>query len=152
MTLLGTLERELTLVKRFVEILAQEQAVLVQGKVHDMAELTDAKTPLLDELVALAANRDNLLHLAGYPSSNEGLKTWVTVQADPAVDTLYESLKQFSNEARRLNLLNASLVNTRLQVTQQALSILLPAENTPSLYDTQGQSSQRVGYKLIDSA
>lgn len=152
MSLLTTLENELGLVRQFVSLLENEQAVLVQGRVHDLAALTEAKTPLLDALMALASNRDELLRAEGYPCSNEGLKTWVTVQASPRVDTLYDELKQLSNEARRLNLLNASLVNSRLQLTQQALSILLPGEQAPSLYDTQGQSAQRVGYKLIDSA
>ena len=152
MKLVSILERETDLVTRFVGILTQEQEILVRGKPQDLAPLTEAKTPLIDELMALASQRDDALRAEGFPQDVDGLKTWVTLQGNQQLEATYETLKRASAEAKRLNQLNASLVSTRLQITQQALSVLLPAENAPALYDTQGQSAQKVGYKLIDSA
>lgn len=152
MVLLRILEREAALVTRFVGILAQEQEILIKGKPQELEPLSEAKTPLIDELMALAAQRDEALRAEGFPADAEGLRTWVTLQGNADLDSTYAALKQASGEAKRLNLLNASLVNSRLQITQQALSVLLPGENAAALYDTQGQSAQKVGYKLIDSA
>jgi flagellar biosynthesis protein FlgN len=146
------LAEETRWVEQFVRLLTDEQKLLTSSQVSDLQGITDQKNTLIELLTKIASQRDELLRAAGLPASSEGLIAWVTINADQALTHLFDRLKQISSEAKRLNELNAQLVNIRLQVTQQALSVLLPQEQSPALYDTLGQSSQRVGYKLIDSA
>ncbi len=146
------LAEETRWVEKFVQLLTDEQKMLTSSQVSDLQSITDQKNSLIELLTKIASQRDELLRAAGLPASSDGLIAWVTINADQALSHLFDRLKQISSEAKRLNELNAQLVNIRLQVTQQALSVLLPQEQSPALYDPLGQSSQRVGYKLIDSA
>ncbi|MEY4592250.1 MAG: hypothetical protein RIR18_1145 [Pseudomonadota bacterium] len=153
MSLDSLLAEEAELVARFIECLAQESSVLSQDKVHDLQLITDQKNLLIAELVGAADRRNALLRNAGLPDSAEGLKTWMALHALPDTQKVFDLLKSRSTQAKQLNETNANLVNVRLQATQQALAILLPQEQTPTLYDLQGQSSLRSGnFKFIDSA
>lgn len=140
------------LVSQFIDCLTREQEVLNQDNVHELQPITGQKNKLIAELVDISDQRNGLLRQAGLPDTNEGFKTWVTLHASPAGRKLFESLKAHAVQAKQLNETNAYLVNARLQATQQALSVLLPQEQAPTLYNLQGQSSSRTGLKLIDSA
>jgi flagellar biosynthesis/type III secretory pathway chaperone len=152
MTIESLLTLELELVRKFIDCLVKEQAVLSKDKVHDLQSITDCKNQLLGEMIDLTDQRNALLRQAGFPDNVDGLKTWLALNASPSNKSVFDSLRSLSAQAKMLNESNASLVNSRLQATQQALSILLPQEQAPSLYNLQGQSSQRSGFKLIDSA
>lgn len=152
MSLDSLLENEAVLVDRFIECLNQEQIVLKQDKVHDLQRITDQKNQLISQLTVLAENRNQILRQEGFPDTNEGLKAWLTLNASEKTRQVYERLKSHSTEAKRLNEVNTNMVSVRLQATQQALAILLPPEQSPSLYNPHGQSSLKVGFKLIDSA
>lgn len=151
-TLGHALADELQKVSAFVELLQTEQALLTSKDAAELPSITEQKNALIEQLTQCAQIRDDILRQAGFPETGEGIKSYLAVLSNPTLDTTFAALKAQASEAKRLNELNAKLVGMRLQVTQQALSILLPQEQAPALYDVQGQTAQRVGYKLIDSA
>lgn len=153
------LANELNTVSAFVELLKSEQVLLTSNHtsntphpIGDLQSITDQKNNLIDQLTQCAQTRDALVRQAGFPETGDGIQSYLSVLCNPGLDATFAALKAQASEANRLNALNAKLVAMRLQVTQQALSILLPQEHAPALYDVQGQTAQRVGYKLIDSA
>lgn len=146
------LANELRQVSAFVELLKTEQGLLTSKDTSDLQTITDQKNALIDQLSQCAQIRDSVLRQAGFPETSDGIKAYLGTLSDPDLDATFAALKSLATEAKRLNELNAKLVGMRLQVTQQALSVLLPQEQAPALYDVQGQSAQRVGYKFIDSA
>ena len=152
MSLNALLNREADLVDEFVACLVHEREVLSQDKIQNLQQVTDRKNQLISDLTRVATERAQILRQDGFPDSAEGLKAWLTVNASVQTQAIYERLKSGSAEAKRLNELNAHQVTIRLQATQQALSILLPPEQSPSLYNPHGQSSLKAGFKLIDSA
>lgn len=143
---------ELRQVEAFVALLKTEQSVLTSTDPLALGEITERKNQLVEQLIACAQQRNRWLKLSGFPETTDGLQHYLQTHGSAEESRVFVELKALATEARALNEKNAKLVGLRLQVTHQALAALLPPEQSPVLYDVQGQSAQRIGYKLIDSA
>lgn len=152
MSLDKLLSDETRLVEDFIACLKRERHQLAQEKIVDLQAITDQKNQLIGALLSISENRSEVLRQSGLPDTGEGLKTWLSLYGSVEGQQAYEKLRTLSIEAKQLNEINAKMVGQRLQATQQALSILLPQEQAPTLYNPYGQSSQRSNFKIIDSA
>ncbi len=149
-----SLSDELKLLRIFVDILQKEQQALVDGDIDRLMPLVTEKTNLSNRLSQLSLQRNQTLATAGFPTDRNGMESWLARQAKPARSSLteWENLLTLASEARTLNQVNGTLIATRLQNNQQALSVLLEASNQAALYGPDGQTTTSGSGRQLGSA
>lgn len=145
------LQSEILAVKRFVELLRSEQALLQVGDATSLNRITSEKSELIDRLGELAADRNAILVATGFATDGDGLESWVK-NGDATAREMRESLLALAAEAKELNRLNGQLIALRLTHTQEALNALTAGQARTALYGRDGQTSSPTGYRIIDSA
>ena len=121
----------------FLEILQQEQAALVEGKIERLEALASDKTRLVAQLAELAARRNRYLASRGLGPDLKGMETSL---ADAKAAAIWRELLQLAQTVQQLNQTNGAIIDTRLQHNRQALAALLGAAGSASLYGPQGQT------------
>ena len=154
MSALGELlEREISLVSRFVTALQDEQAALKAASPDALPTIHEEKSALVDQINHLESER---IKWVGGPvglSDRERMNAWL--QAHPSETLLaahWEKLLELAGEAKRQNELNAALVKLHLERTSQALAILTRHAQDNLLYGSNGQAATYTGSRLVDSA
>lgn len=146
---------ELATLQIFVGVLRQEQQFLVAGDIDGLTPLVTEKTNLSSRLAQLAEQRNQILAAAELPSDRVGMETWLAQQTSAAKTSWsknWENLLSLAAEARTLNQANGTLISTRLQHNQQALTVLLTASNQAALYGPDGQTKAGVSGRLFGAA
>jgi len=143
------LERESELVEAFINALADETAALLDRKAHDvLAQASQAKENVAEELVVLSNRRDELLGLMGLPSGHAG--TQQAVEQFPEIAPIWTTLLQQASLARDGNERNAAIIHASLRHTEQSLDALHKIAQQASsgqTYTAQGRGG-RPGYGL----
>jgi len=146
--------QEVELIGRFVELLAQEQSALVQGKTDALSDLAAKKQPLVEQLNAREYERRSALGIDAEHKTREAMRDWLRTNPSEDIAANWDAILTLAKQARQLHDQNASLVAMRLQQTTDALAIL--NLNRPfaqhSLYGSDGQASTSSGSRLVDSA
>lgn len=146
-----TIEGEVALLTRFVELLQREQASLAQGVAEDLPQLADQKNDLVIQLNHLSAQRAAFLEVRGLTADRAGIDAWCAQAQDPEATAAWQQVLQLATEARELNRVNGELIQTRMQFTAKALEALGGARNSLELYGPDGQST-KPGVGRIDDA
>ena len=138
------LKRELEAFREFHQVLATEQAALVNGDAEGLMALAQRKNEQALGLTQLADTRNRYLTGTVGSTNQIGMEAWLDIY-DPAdkrgASKLWRELIDLARAARELNQLNGQLIHTRLARNQQALAVLLGANATTSnLYGADGQS------------
>lgn len=137
-TLLNTLENELVLVRRFIDIVRAEAVALEQ---HDQADQlnnsTQEKNACIEQLAAAGKARENALRELGYTANRTGLEE--AAQAHPQLHDTSAQLFQLGQTASELNAANGAAIDVYLKHTQQALQALQPLVGGAGLYDASGR-------------
>ncbi|MHB1293012.1 MAG: flagella synthesis protein FlgN [Sulfuricella sp.] len=141
--LVKNLEAELRVFQDFIQVLQTEQDALVQGHIDPLLELARIKSEKVVLLSQLAENRTRFLSAQGYSQEHGGMTKWLQQQRDggnPQISELWQQLLTLAENARQLNQINGSMIDTRLRNNQQALAILQVAANQSALYGPDGQT------------
>jgi flagella synthesis protein FlgN len=141
--LVKNLEAELRAFQDFVQILQTEQDALVAGNVDSLLELARIKSGKVVLLSRLAESRAHFLSMQGYAQELDGMKKWLQKQrgeGNPQASELWQKLLKLAENAKQLNQINGSMIDTRLRNNQQALAILQTAANQCALYGPDGQT------------
>ena len=151
------LRTEFSLMTDFVSVLEQEHVLLkspTSVALDGLPGLTDRKQALASQLLAVVDQRGQLLISMGLEPDGAGLRNWGNQTQDAHILSLLDQLRALGDSAKHLNESNSRLVNLRLQVTQQALSVLMPQDGVSSLYQANGIQSLTPGsaQKLRGSA
>lgn len=137
-TLQSSLENELTLVQRFIDILENEASALEQPEKTDLLNAsTQEKNSCIELLDQAGKTRENALLELGYPPNRAGLEE--AAQANPELAEKCQQLFQLGQLASRLNAVNGAAIETYLKHTQQALQALQPLAGGSGLYDASGK-------------
>ena len=141
---LSNLKRELEAFREFHQILATEQAALVNADAESLMVLAQRKNEQVLGLTQLADTRNRYLSAMVGSTNQMGMEAWLDIY-DPVdkhgTSKLWRALIDLARTARELNQLNGQLIHTRLAHNQQALAVLLGANATTSnLYGADGQS------------
>lgn len=121
----------------FLEILQQEQAALVEGRIERLEALAADKSRMVAQLAELADRRNRHLAALGMEPDLRGMETWL---ADTKAAATWRELLQLAQTVHQLNQTNGAIIDTRLKHNQQALAALLSAAGSASLYGPQGQT------------
>lgn len=154
MSALGKLiEREITLISRFVTSLQEEQEALKAANPVSLPTIHEEKSRLVDQLNALENERIQLVGGSGNMPDRERMAAWL--QAHPNEKTVaghWKKLIELAQEAKHLSDLNAALVKLHLEKTSQALAILTRHAQENLFYGSDGQAATYTGSRIVDSA
>lgn len=120
----------------FITILKQEQNALVNGKVEDLDFFASQKNQLIRKLTAFADKRDQYLIKKGLNRDARVIQNFLNSEEN----VIWNELLRLTKIVQQLNQINGTIITTRLQQTQQALSALQNAAGTVSLYNPKGQT------------
>jgi flagella synthesis protein FlgN len=145
------LKHEAALVVRFRDTLLLEQETLRSGNAEDLAEINAKKVALVESLNGAGAERS--LSLSAGKNSTIDMQAWFSAHPlETESIALWAELLKIAREAREINELNGSLINTLHHKTSEALAILTRSDAEQSLYSRSGQASPSTGSRIIDSA
>ena len=151
--LTNRLRDEHAAMQEFLELLQEEQQFLVQGDADRVAGGLERKSRLLKILARHAEQRKAFLASQNLAADRKGMDAWIAAQ--PAAETLaseWHELLEITHQAWRANQSNGALIATHLQANQQALTALVAAGRTGSLYGRDGQTMNPWGSRTLGAA
>lgn len=138
------LEQEVQAMNSLAEVLQQEQAVLIEGKVEDLHPITLQKNEVVANVSELEATRNRHLGQLGFSSDAAGMQAYLRQQADrDGITRIWTELLALTESARESNRTNGILINKQINFTQSALGILQQSQGDTagSFYGPNGQST-----------
>ncbi len=135
------LSSEQAVLERFVEVLETEQQHLVQGNTEALIDLSQQKNQLAAQLSQLAQRRRTLQPAPGVPAASH----------HPKAQSLWAQLIHLVEKADRLNRTNGELIQVKLRLNQQALSILTGAVAQGAVYGPNGHPAGSSGGRKLGS-
>ncbi|WP_298398036.1 flagella synthesis protein FlgN [uncultured Azonexus sp.] len=144
---------ETALLRRFIEVLREEQSLLTSGQTDALAEVGATKLDLVEKLNASEQARLRLLGLTPAQSSRQDMAEWLRRNpAESAARQSWEQLITLAREAREIHAMNGELIAMHLARTSEALDILTQRQSEASLYGSDGQAATGSGSRIVDSA
>jgi flagella synthesis protein FlgN len=124
---------------RFVALLKEEQQALRDGVIDMLPDLTARKARLADALAEQSRIRHDELRALAHAPDTGGLRAWLAAHPNHArAASAWVRLQALAREARALNDTNGGLIALRLRHFEQALSVLIEACGTETLYGRRG--------------
>jgi flagella synthesis protein FlgN len=147
------LVRELSDLRRFCVLLAEERKVLTGAEADRLADIANEKSSLAAQLSHVEARRDTLLIEAGFSKGRSGTEAWLANLANADVERRqWNELLLLAAQARDDNETNGRLIGILLKQNQDTLSVLLSG-GADSIYGTDGQQlSLSDGKRSLGSA
>lgn len=136
--LLQTLNHELALVQRFIDILEAEANALEQSDYGEALEAsTRHKNSCIGQLADAGQAREAALQAMGFGTDRAGLEA--AVKTYPQLAHATDQLFDLGRQASDLNMANGAIIETYLQHTQQALHAIRQMSGSTDLYDASGR-------------
>ena len=148
--LLTLLADEVTQLRGFVDLLAREETLLLDGQTDALLAAAEEKTQRYRTLQRLADERVRVLARLGQPATDAAIRGLCANQ--PASLAQWDTVLELARDAQARNARNGLLINERMQHNQAALTTLLSAADQPQLYDAAGQSRPTSGGRKLGSA
>lgn len=147
-SLIAELQAETEALQQFKDLLQTEQKALVAGDVAQLTALSQTKLEQVSRLNQLAANRLQRAAECGLNADRTSMEKWATKNG-PTAMAAWRDVLAMAEEARRINELNGTLIQTHLQHNHQALSTLLAAASQANLYGPDGQNTPNASSRGI---
>ena len=144
------LDGERSLLKRFLDLLDQEETLLIAGDTDALMPLAKEKGEVYRLLQRHHDSRGLLLGRLGMNNTDADLRQ--ACAAMPDALARWDEILQLAEQARTRNELNGKLIIQRMHTNQAALSVLLTAANKPQLYDAAGTARPAGGGRMLGSA
>jgi flagella synthesis protein FlgN len=137
-----TLHTESEALTAFISLLREEQQVLVRGELERLAAFAESKSICLFELSRLGEQRLQWLRERRLTADRAGMERLLREHAggSPQARTAWRQLLDLTKTAQQLNDINGTLIGTRLNGTQRALSVLFSAANIAGAYASDGST------------
>jgi flagella synthesis protein FlgN len=148
-----TINREISLISRFLALLLEEQEALTTVNPDALPKIHDEKYTLVEQLNALEIERSSLTPGSLASSARERMDLWMVEHPEEKqIAAHWQQLIQLCQDAKQQNFLNARLISLHLEKTNQALAILTRDSSDSVLYGSNGQAAQYMGRRIVDSA
>ncbi len=136
--LLDALQDELNAVEDFSQVLAQEEAALIDGNLMAiLPAIVERKPELTEKLTAFGQQREAALAELGLPANRDGMSS--VINKDQALADTWKRLLTQAERARARNVTNGLLIKTRMDYNHQALIALRLAAGVPAIYGPDGR-------------
>jgi flagella synthesis protein FlgN len=135
-----TLDREVAVLRSFVELLRAEQGALVRGETEQVAANVEPKSQYMLELTRLGEERRRWLAGLNLPNTRDGMERLLRdfLSAEAAPRKTWRQLLELTAIAHQLNSTNGMLISARLGNTQSALNAIFSAARMPGAYGADG--------------
>jgi flagella synthesis protein FlgN len=123
-------------------LLREEQQMLIRGETDDLASFVEPKNKYLLESARLGEKRRQVLRDRGLTPDRAGMERLLREQSNGASQLMagWRQLLELTQTAHQINATNGTLIATRLNNTQQALSILFSTARVPGAYAADGST------------
>jgi flagellar biosynthesis/type III secretory pathway chaperone len=149
----ASLVAERAALEALVVTLGLEREALGAGNIDHLEQAAPRKRELLLALAAADEQRNRLLERSGVGSGRRGMEAWLGRHAvDPSTRDNWRDLLDLTDRARRLNEENGAFIRAGLQANQQALSALLTAARSTSVYGPGGHTLNPLSSRPLASA
>lgn len=129
-----------------------EETALVEGEVDNLDDIEASKETSLRALAERVRARVARLNAAGLANDRTGVERWLA-DADEATRTQWADIVRLEAETRAINQRNGGMIEQRMNLTRQALNVLLGAAAARgNLYDQNGQNRIPDGGRTINAA
>jgi flagellar biosynthesis/type III secretory pathway chaperone len=149
----ASLAQERAAVEALVAALQLERKALGANDIDHLERAAPRKRELLMAVAAADQQRNRLLERSGAGSGRRGMEAWLASHlVDPSTRENWHALLGLTERARRLNEENGAFINAGLQANQQALSALLTAARSNSVYGPGGRTLNPLSSRPLASA
>lgn len=133
---------EIEALHSFVALLREEQQLLVRGEAENLASFVGPKTGYMLELTRLENQRQQVLRDHGLTPDRAGMERLLREHSTGASQLMagWRQLLELTQTAQQINATNGTLIATRLNNTQQAISILFSTARLPGAYAADGST------------
>jgi len=142
---------EIEALRAFVALLREEQRLLIRGETENLASFVEPKTRYMLELAQLGDQRQQVLRDRGLTPDRAGMERLLREHSPgtPQLMAGWRQLLELTQTAQQINATNGTLIATRLNNTQQAISILFSTARLPGSYAADGSTiSFRAAHQL----
>lgn len=141
------LTREGEAVAQLGALLEEENATLARRDAGELETLVAGKEKLLQQLAALAAEREAILQQAGFSKDQDGFLGFIDSDTSGHLRELWESVAQALEKCQHQNQINGQLLDMSKQQAEEILALLLGKSqgSTNTLYDQSGNTSTSYG-------
>lgn len=142
------LKNERDFLRSFITLLEKEQQALLVQDSDQLLMLADAKNQAVNKLAELSNVRRQRMDLT---TANSDTTAWVQKNA-PLCLGVWEEVRELATRAHHLNQVNGEVIQLKLRSNQQALTVLLGAnQNAAGLYGRDGQPSLPITGRTLGS-
>jgi flagellar biosynthesis protein FlgN len=126
----------------FTTLLREEQQTLVRGELERLGSYADSKSNCLFKLTHLGEQRHGLLRERALHCDDAGMESLLRdhVENPELPRAAWRHIVELAKTAKHLNEINGTLIGTRLNSTQEALSVLFCAAKLPGAYTADGST------------
>lgn len=144
------IDGERALMRRFVDLLEHEEALLIAGETDALLALVREKSEIYQLLQRQHDGRALLLGRLRLDNSDASVRSLCAGMPDTLLR--WDEVLKLAGEARERNGLNGKLIIERMHHNQAALSVLLSAADQPQLYGADGSTRPTGGGRILGSA
>jgi flagella synthesis protein FlgN len=144
------LEAESSQLRKFLDLLEREEAVLVSGDTDGLLSITKEKNERYRQLQHLHDDRSILIARFGQGNGDSAIRS-VCAKLPKAL-ARWDEVLSLAERAKERNQINGQLIAKHMQHNQAALSVLLSAADHPQLYNADGQARPSSGGRMLASA
>lgn len=142
--LLGALTAERAALQKFIHLLEQEQALLVENDTDRLLEFVEQKSAQAISLSELAESRRSLLRENIPVFSAENILAWLKANSAQGL-SIWQEIRALAGRAQQINNTNGELIQMKLRHNQKSLAVLSNAVNKANLYGPDGQHNLSPG-------
>lgn len=140
-------------VEALVAVLAAEREALGAGETDRLETLAPRKRELLVAVAACEQRRARLLQRCVAGTGRKAMEAWLAAnKAERGALESWRALLELAQRAQRLNLENGAFINAGMHANQQALSALLSAARSTSVYGPGGHTVNPLSSRPLASA
>ena len=133
------LHKERAALQALLPLLREEQALLISGKVDELANLVAEKAKIVTRMGELANARHAKLAEAGFEPGEAGMRAWLSSNTAPQVQQAWAETLPAIQAAKEVNRVNGLLIGRHLSKCQQSINALMGNDGGEVTYGADGQ-------------
>jgi len=137
--LIAVLHEERAALQALLPLLREEQALLISGKVAELANLIAEKAKIVTRMGELANARHAKLADSGFEPSEGGMRAWLSSSTAPQLQQAWAETLSSIQAAREVNRVNGLLIGRHLSRCQQTINALMGSDGGGVIYGADGQ-------------
>ena len=137
------LAQEERALERFLAVLEEERRALLAGEAEAIAAAVEEKNRVAETLQNCSRQKLLLAAKSTGKTDEEAALVLQEWMQEPSLAPAWERIRALAERCRRANLENGTFIRERLAVNQQALDVLLGAQERLTTYDALGTTHLR---------